>query len=120
MDQFIHGLFSCPPAEPFSFRIEMEEAAPEQVRDNLSMILVTGAKVKYGRELAALTREEIETIRKYLWSLGYDADYSLVKCGKPVLDYHPDGMPYIRDVSVNNWQITFKAANPSMMAMAAV
>ena len=77
----------------------------------MSSFLVTGADIKFNKDLAMLTPEEIGVLRGYLLSIGYDADYSPVERRQTVLDYEPSGRPFLRYISYKEWQITFKVAS---------
>lgn len=107
VDQFITGLFRSEPMPPYSFRLEFEEG---RVESTLAGILVTGASLRYGKKIDELSEREIGTMKQYLQSLGWDADYNLAVLNKEVLDYYPTGKPFIRLLKLNNWQITFKRA----------
>lgn len=107
VNQFITGLFRSEPMPPHSFRLEFEEG---RVESTLASILVTGASLRYGKKIDELSEREIDTMRRYLQSIGWDADYNLAVLNKEVLDYNPDGKPLIRLLKLNNWQITFKRA----------
>jgi hypothetical protein len=103
----IRHIFSAPCLPPFSFRFDL---GGEQLRLLLSSFIVTGADIKFGKELAHLTREELGVLRDYMLSIGYDADYNLVQREKIVLDYTPSGRPFTKYVPYGEWQITFKIA----------
>jgi hypothetical protein len=107
-DQFIQSLFRNEAMPPYSFRLEFEHTEITRV---LSSIITTGASIIYGKPVHELCTEEIQHIRIYMLSLGWDADYKMVPLSKEVLDYYPDGQPYIRILTINNWQITFKQAD---------
>jgi hypothetical protein len=96
---------------PFSFFIDFPGSDPTGI---LGEMLISGARRKYGRQLSHLSDSEIGTLREYLLSIGWDADYHLVSLYKEAVDYHPDGEPYVRQVKINNWQITFKPADQSL------
>ena len=103
----IRRIFSAPCLPPYSFRFDLDND-PEELRQLLSFFIVTGADIKFGKELAHLTQGELEVLREYMLSIGYDADYNLVQREKLVLDYEPDGRPFTKYISYGEWQITFK------------
>lgn len=107
VDQFISTLFRNEPMPPYSFRLEFEEG---QVISALASILATGASLRYNKKIDELSEREISTMRQYLQSIGWDADYALVVLNKEVLDYYPSGKPFIRLLKLNKWQIIFKTA----------
>ena len=80
----------------------------------LSSVLLTGASIKYNKPLHELSEHELYTLREYLLSIGWDADYHLARITREVLDYYPNGKPYVKLLSLNNWQITFKLADRAL------
>lgn len=110
-EQFIQSLFRSPPQPPFSFFIDF---ADNQANSLLGSLLMTGAQIRYNKQLNELTESEISKIREYLLSIGWDAEYHLATLHKEVLDYHCTGTPFIRNLKINNWQITFQTADQSL------
>lgn len=109
-EQFLQSLFRSPPQPPFSYLIDFAD----NQTNSLLGVLMTGAQIKYNKQLNELTESEISKIREYLLSIGWDANYHLVTLYKEVLDYHCTGVPYIRNLKINNWQITFRTADQSL------
>lgn len=101
-------IFSSSPQAPFTYHMELDNE--EELVAVLSNILVVGANVKYSKSLNNLDQSEIEVMRQYLQSFGWDAEYAMQRVGKEVLDYYRDGKPYIRIIEVNSWNITFMVA----------
>ncbi len=110
LQTIIRSIFSAPCMPPFSFRFDTDND-PEQLRLLLSSFIVIGADMKFGKELAHLTQEELEILRGYMKSVGYDADCNLVQRKKLVLDYEPSGQPFTRYIPYGEWQITSKLPN---------
>lgn len=108
--EFTEHLFGNSPLPPFSYFMQLD-GNYEHVLGNM---LIKGAKIIYGKQLCELSDVEIGNLRQYLLSMGWDADYNMVELFKSVLDYHPDGTPYIAKIVINNWQVTFKAADPAL------
>ena len=112
---FVNSLFHNESQPPFSFRIELTQSLTEaEVSNILGSMLVTGAQIKYGKQLHELSDVQIGRLRTYLLSIGWDADYNPVSRKKQVIDYEPDGIPYLRYIEVKEWQITFKPADQSL------
>lgn len=110
-EQFVQTLFRSAPQPPFSYIIEFPN---NQVNSILGSLLMTGAQIRYNKQLSDLTVSEIGKIREYLLSIGWDAEYHLATLYKEVLDYQCNGVPYIRNLKINNWQITFQMADQSL------
>lgn len=109
MDNFVTTLFNDSPQAPFTYFMDMSaESDPIQL---LSQVLMIGAQIKFKKQIADLTEAEVNKLREYMLSLGWDADYNLIIKHKEVVDYKPDGVPYVKQLKLNNWQITFKAAD---------
>ena len=106
---FITSIFTASCLPPFSIRFDLE-GDPEQLRSFLSCFIVTGADIKFKKELSQLNKQELNILRDYMLSIGYDADYNLIQKGKLILDYKPTGQPFTKKISYDEWQITFKIA----------
>lgn len=111
IEQFMIMLFRSPVMPPFSFFIDLSGIMPDQI---LGPLLCAGAQSLYNKQLSNLTEPEIGVLREYLLSIGWDADYHLATLYKEVVDYRSDGEPYVNQIKVNNWQITFKTADHSL------
>ena len=112
IDQFAHTLFSTSSQPPFSFHLDFSSVPEPNVV--LGSMLITGAQIRYGKELGALTEREIGSLREYLQSIGWDADYHMASSFKEVVDYRLNGEPFIHNIKIKDWQITFKQADPSL------
>jgi hypothetical protein len=75
----------------------------------LETIVIFGCKKLYNKEPAELSKEELQYLKSYLISLGWDADYVPVHNKKLVLDYNPDGTRFLKYIPFTWWQITFKS-----------
>ena len=112
ISEFTQLLFSNQPLPPFSYFMQLDlNSNYEQILGNM---LIQGSLTIYNKQLCDLTASEISHLREYLLSIGWDADYGMVNLNKEVLDYHPNGEPYIFNLKINNWQVTFKAADPAL------
>ena len=107
---FITGIFNASCLPPFSIRFDLD-GDPEQLRSFLSSFIVTGADIKFKKELAHLTKQELDILRDYMLSIGYDADYNLIHREKLILDYKQTGQPFTKKIYYDEWQITFKIAS---------
>jgi hypothetical protein len=116
VDEFLARFFFQPPQPVNSFRIELPPAEAPQF---FSRLLCQGAQVLYGQpELAQLTERQILTLREYVQSLGWDADYAKKSVSKLVLDYLAEtGQPVLRYLPINEIQITFNHLPPTVPAM---
>jgi hypothetical protein len=114
LDEFIDMIYSNECLDPFAynFDVEMEQGSLVQF---LGKFVVTGARKLYNKEIAHLTEIEVEKIRSYLLSIGWDVEYEMVCESKTVTDYKPDGTSFKRDIPLNNWKIQFKRADPKLM-----
>ena len=111
LESFIPGLFRNSPMPPFSFHLGLHG---DSIQDVLRTVLLSGARLRYDRQLHELSEREKSTLREYLLSLGWDLEYKVVTAHKEVLDYHPDGSPYVLQMPLNNIQIFFKPADPAL------
>ena len=77
-DEFVERLFSQPPEDPMTFYMEwLTELTESQVSELLGNMLIMGAKTLFDKEIAQLSREEIDTLQKYYNSLGYKVIYAI-------------------------------------------
>jgi len=93
-------VFSHEPLPPHSFSFSlMDEADPKIVPQLLGNFLSTGAKMKFNKpELGLLTEREIEILREYLLSIGWDMEYSVERINLPM------------GLHKNHYKIQFKSA----------
>lgn len=113
IEQFFNMLFNAPPMPPFSYLINLGDIGMS-ADAVLGPMLIAGAQHLYNKQLSDLTEVEIGKLREYMLSIGWDADYNLAVLYKDTLDYYPDGEPYVKQIKINNWQISFKPADPSL------
>lgn len=75
---FVAAIFERDPEPKHTFTLQFLDQIPKNsLQQYLGHFLMHGAKRLYEKELAALTPEEIDTLRKYLQSLGWDASYEI-------------------------------------------
>ncbi len=110
VNDFIKNIFSSEPKDPFSYRLELN-VEPNVLVKILGDFVTYGSHTLYQRELALLSEQEIQTIRKYLLSIGYDVEYDMVTVNKKVTDYKPDGSSFEKIIPINKWNISFKIAD---------
>lgn len=109
--QLTKSIFDNEPQDPWSLRLEfLSEIDPNGLVKLLSYFVQYGSKHLYQKELALLTPDELDVVRKYLQSIGYDVEYSLNRTVKEVTDYREDGTSFKKRIPINNWQIMFKIA----------
>lgn len=78
--QLTQRLFELDPLPPRSicFGFEEEPSSPDAIPNFLEQFLITGAQMRFHKpEIGLLTIEELETLRKYLQSIGWDFDYEV-------------------------------------------
>jgi hypothetical protein len=108
----ISSLFSAPPQDPFTIKLEIDEANEQMIIDLLQSVLVQGSFFRFKKAIHALDENEVALMRKYFQSFGWDALYEKETALKPVTDYHENGSAYVRDVSFTYWKFTFQPADP--------
>jgi hypothetical protein len=109
-NHFVEAIFNQPCQEPFSFNVEFINRIPDknQLSQLLGYFISTGAKQIYSKELADLSAEEWECIRRYLLSIGWDVEYAVEQKTKKVVDYNPDGSKVKKDIPFNHINISFR------------
>lgn len=112
--EFMKNVFTQSPMPPFSYKFDMSNATERECTLFLQNFLVSGADLLYSKNLNDLSERQIGTLRDYLLSVGYDADYELVNDHKIVKNYHPDGSPFLHKVRSTRTNITFKLADPRL------
>lgn len=111
VEGFAKRLFSYPPQDRYSLRLEFLEAMNEErLRNILGIFLVIGAEQLYQKKLHELNTEDQLMLRKYFHSFGYDCEFQKTTICREVTDYHPDGTPFQKIIPVNNWQFLFGRA----------
>ena len=108
---FMTSLFANTVQPPFSFFFQLDGGDSGDLTRMVSTVLTTGSDLRYGKQFHELSETERRVMRGYLLSLGWDYDYNTVILTKEVLDYHPDGVPYVHKLKINNRQLTFKSAD---------
>ena len=81
-------LFELDPLPPRSISFGLEEdsnsTSSSMIPKLLGQFLITGAQMRYHKpELGLLTPEEVEGLRKYLHSIGWDFDYTVQTLNLP-------------------------------------
>lgn len=98
--EFTENLFSQPPQEPFSFAISfLDQVDPKQVTQLLGQMLIQGVRRRYHKEIAQLTPTEVEEVKNYYRSFGYDISYQIERkiqphTSVPINLFHIDFQPY--------------------------
>lgn len=110
MDPF--DLFDRSPGDPFSVSVELGDTT--QTVPFLERFVLVGSRKLFNKSLGELTEREIDRIRQYLLSIGWDADLSFFPFSKTVLDYTPLGQAYLRKIKAGTTRINFKPADPSL------
>jgi hypothetical protein len=101
-DKFVDVLFQRPPEDPFTFYMEfLDDVAPQQLSQMLGLMLVSGSKKLYGKEIAQLAPEEIDQLQRYYRSIGFEVVYQV---GQEMRYVEKLG----KTVPVNLFQIDFK------------
>jgi hypothetical protein len=77
-NEFVDKLFTQPPCEPFTYAIEfLDTIDTHGLTQLLGIMLINGVRNKYNKEIAQLSPNEIQNIREYYHSIGYDISYTL-------------------------------------------
>lgn len=108
---FIRTIFSTTPSPPFAHRLELNTSDPDDLNGFLQAFVLIGCDILYGTtELHLLNEQQVATLRAYLQSIGYDADYNFMLDTKLVKVYKSDGTPALRKLSATRLNMTFKLA----------
>ena len=100
--EFVDRLFSQSPKDPFTFRMEfLDDMVASQLSQLLGMMLVSGVKKLYGKEIAQLTPDEINNVQNYYRSIGFEIEYEI----KQKIQYIAELQ---KTIPVNYFQIDFK------------
>jgi hypothetical protein len=94
---FVERLFRQPPADPFTFYLSfLDEIDERKLANLLGQMLINGVKFKYHKEIARLSPNEIEEVKKYYHSFGYDITYQIevVQGAVPINKFNIDFKPY--------------------------
>ena len=81
IDEFALQLFSHPPKDPYTVVVDIETNEERQednsvITEILSLVLVKGISILYGEDFT-MKNDEIDKLRSYMWSLGWDFTVSL-------------------------------------------
>jgi hypothetical protein len=117
-NSFIRQIFTAPAAPPFNYNLVLDTTNDGNPVDALfgflQAFVIIGSDILFGTtDLHSLTDSQASRIREYLLSIGYDADYEVIKESKIVKVYHTDGRPYLRRLNRNRLNMTFKVAKRS-------
>lgn len=105
---FVERIYQMPPQPAFSFHMEfLDTIDAEQLRKLLAHFVMTGAKRKYNKDLAALTPNEIDHLREYLLSIGFKVEFKVESRMQKLDTKNPD-----KETKVNYFLIDFIPANP--------
>ena len=100
-NEFVESLFKTAPQDPFSFTMSFLDQIDElKLSTLLGNMLITGAKNKYGKEIAQLDQNEIDELQKYYHSIGYMVKYEIETTEKFVSELK-------KTVPVNLFKIDF-------------
>jgi len=107
---FVVKLYKSPPQPPFSFHLTLPVGI--EIHEFLGYMVVYGAKEIYQRQLGELSPEEIQHLREYLLSIGWDVEYT-VESREQVFSAKDSGETVTRPV--NYYLIDFKPADRALM-----
>ena len=110
-ENFFHTVFKSDPMPPFTFRIELPPAIYQVFLQNF---LVVGCLERYNQTFDKLNQIQMEKIREYMWSIGWDYEIKELVDSRIVLDFKENGEKYLREIGYTNNQISFKPANNLM------
>lgn len=76
--EVIEQIFNTEPQEPFTFHFQFLENDVSEffLSKALAEFLMIGCKIKFNCELAELTPDKSKILHQYLWSIGWDAEYT--------------------------------------------
>jgi HJR/Mrr/RecB family endonuclease len=99
-NEFTEKLFSQPPQDPFSYTVSfLDQVDSKKVSELLGYMLIQGVRLRYSKEIAYLTPTEIEEVKNYYHSFGYDITYQVerktqLETDVPLNIFHIDFRPY--------------------------
>jgi hypothetical protein len=111
----IIDLFYRQPLKPYSIKLDLSGCNEEDLLSFLRNFVMIGCDILFKKELASLNVDEIDKLRKYLQSIGYDAEYDTTKESKVVKYYNYDGTPMLRKITSGRNNITFKIADRTLI-----
>jgi hypothetical protein len=107
-NDFVKTIFSYPPKEPFTYRMELlDHLDSKGVSQLLGQMLIIGAKQLYTKEISQLTPDEIENIQNYYRSLGFEVEYEI----KSKIQYVSE---LKKTMPVNYFHIDFKSCSTTL------
>jgi hypothetical protein len=75
---FVANIFNMDPQPSHTFSIEaLDEIPKDGLRQYLGYFIMYGAKKLYKKELANLSVDEIDHLKRFLRSIGWDVDYKV-------------------------------------------
>lgn len=76
--EMVENIYSAPPMDAFSINFEfLDEIKKEDLKKYLAHFVVEGAKIRYNKQLAELTPDEIQVLKDYLHSIGWDISFEV-------------------------------------------
>lgn len=74
----IENIYSAPPMDAFALNFEfLDDIKKEDLKKYLGYFVVEGARIRYNKQLAELTPEEIQVLKDYLHSIGWDVSFEI-------------------------------------------
>jgi hypothetical protein len=74
----VKNIYKAPPMDPFSVHFEfLDEINKDDVKKYLANFIMEGASIRYNKQLAELTPEEIKVLSDYLHSIGWDVSFEI-------------------------------------------
>lgn len=74
-------IFSQPPKPPCTIFLDFSDIEKTEALNNLlTQLMWFGIKHKYGEDISpySLSEEQIETVKKYMRSIGFEADFEVI------------------------------------------
>lgn len=106
--EFLQNVFKRDAEPPFTYRLEIP---PEVSIAFLTMFLETGARTIFHKSINDLNDREMEKVKGYILSIGYDFDLDEKNKSKYVVDFSPRGERYFKEVTYKENLISFKVAD---------
>lgn len=120
-EDVIKAIFNNVPQPPLSLRLEfIDMMTLQQAQQLLGQFLVYGARKLYNKALHDLNEEEMNQLRRYLHSIGYEVESKKVVIDRVVTDYRPDGTPFERNIPINKWEFAFSRKKLDHEALTAI
>jgi len=75
---FVQNLYKMEPNPPFSLSLEfLSEIDKEELQKLLAYFVIEGAKIRFNKTLNELSKQDIDYLREYLLSIGYEATFDI-------------------------------------------